>query len=244
MQEHRSDHQVGILQLLPDGVPSGEEQLHVGGHHLFEVPKAGQIDVHDAHAGAHARGETCRMGTHDATPQDENLAGQDAGNAPKQYAATSGGLLQVLGPLLHRHAACHLAHGREQRQLMARQLHRLVGDADGTRVHAGFGQRFRRCEVEVREYHLVLPHPRPLGLDGLFDFHDHLGPGPHLLGRVDDLRPGRGVEVVRESASDPGSGLQHHRVSGSHERLGPGRSKGHPVLVGLDLRGHANQHGS
>ncbi len=126
--EDRADDQVGVLDLLADGVAGGEERGDVGRHDVVQVAEPLQVDVHDGHAGAEPGGHLGRVGPDDAAAQDHDLARVHAGHAAQQDAQPALGLLQVLGALLHRHPAGDLAHGGQERQLARLQLHGLVGD--------------------------------------------------------------------------------------------------------------------
>ena len=75
---------------------------------------------------------------------------------------------------------------------------------------------------------------------GLLDLADQPGPLPDLVGVGHDLGAGPAVVVVGEAGVGPGPGLDQHRDAVlAHLAHAVGRD-GHPVLVGLDLAGHAD----
>ena len=67
----------------------------------------------------------------DATAEDDDLGGRNAGHAAEQDAASAVRLLQVVRADLRRHAAGDFAHRREQRQRAVGRRDRLIGDAGG-----------------------------------------------------------------------------------------------------------------
>ena len=240
--EHRADDQVRVLDLLPDGVPGGEQAAHVGRHHVVQVTEPVEVDVHDGHPGAETGGHLGGVGSHDAATEDQDLARKHAGDAAQQDAQPTLGLLQVLGAFLHRHAAGDLGHGGEEGKLAGGQLHRLIGDGDGLGREERLGELLVGGEVEVREEDLTLPDLGPLGTDGLLHLHDHLGAGPDLVGRGHDLAAGGLVEVVGEATAEPGVGLDDDLVTGTGKGFRAGRGERDAVFVGLDLFGYADEH--
>ena len=90
-------------------------------------------------------------------------AGADAGHAPQQNAATHLRPFQVFSPFLNAHAAGHLAHRGEQRQLAAVVAQRFVGGGRNARRQHGFGQAAVGGEMKIGEDDLPGPQQRPLG---------------------------------------------------------------------------------
>ncbi len=121
---------------------------------------------------------------------------------------------------LHRHAAGHLAHRREEGQ-RALRLERLVGDGVGAGLHEGFGQLAGRGEVEIGENDLAALDHRPLLRERLLDLHDHVGLRPDV-GRVRaDLRPSRLKRRVGDAGLDAGVRLDDHLVAAPNQRIVP-----------------------
>ena len=154
-QQHRAHHEVRLLDPLQDVVAVAVDQLHVGRHHVGQVAQAVQRHVQDGHAGAQAGRHLGRVRAHHAAADDDHVRRRHARHAAQQHAAAAVELLQVLGARLDCHPPRHLGHGREQRQLAAGQLHRLVRDAHAPLSSMRARERLVRREVEVREQELV-----------------------------------------------------------------------------------------
>ena len=101
------------------------------------------------------------VGADDAAAQDDHVGGQHAGHAAQQDAAALERPFQELRPFLNAHAAGHLAHRRQQRQVAVGVADRFVGDGGDARLHDRLGQRLVGGEVEVGEDDLPGPHQRP-----------------------------------------------------------------------------------
>ena len=69
-----------------------------------------------------------------------------------------------------RHAPGDLAHGLEERQAVV-DLHRLVGDAGGSRLEEGLGKRPVCGEVQLGEEELALAQEAILRRERLLDLH-------------------------------------------------------------------------
>jgi hypothetical protein len=74
-----------------------------------------------------------------------------AGHAAQQNAAAAALFFEIAGADLHAHAACNLAHGREQRQCSLAVAHRLVGDADDFRFEKLVSERGQRSQMQIGE---------------------------------------------------------------------------------------------
>jgi hypothetical protein len=128
-----------------------------------------EVHVEDRHVAAQADCHLERVEADRAGAEDHHVARRHAGDAREQDAPPAVRLAQVVGALLHRQPARHLAHRREERQAPVRALHRLVRDRDGARLlerprEVGHGR-----QVEVREQDLLRPEPGVLRPDGLLD---------------------------------------------------------------------------
>ena len=98
----------------------------------------------------------------DAAAEDQHVGRRDAGNAAEQNAPALHRPFEVLGPLLDRHAAGDLAHGRQQGQPALGILQGLVGDGRDARLQAADRQLPRGGEVEVTEDDLPVAEPGDL----------------------------------------------------------------------------------
>jgi hypothetical protein len=97
-------------------------------------------------------------------------------------------------------------------------------------------------EVEIGEEQQPLLHPRVLGLDGLLDLDDHLGIGPHVVGRRDDLGARALVQRVIEARALARAPLHDDPVPGVGQRARARRREPHAVLVVLNLLGESDDH--
>ena len=89
--------------------------------------------------------------------------------------------------------------------------------------------------MQVGEQNLALA--QKLALDGLrlLDLHNHLRPGEHLLGGVDDNRARVDVVGVGEARAVSGSGLNRDFVTAAHGLAGGVRGHPDPELLRLDF---------
>jgi len=106
------------------------------------LTEAGERHVQDRHPRAQTRSHESGVGSNDAAPENDDLAGQHSGDSAEQDARAPGMTLEVLGDFLHGHAPCDFTHRSQKGQLAARQFHRLVGDGDGFGSDERVGQLF------------------------------------------------------------------------------------------------------
>src|SRR5690606_4779781 len=167
--EHRPDEQVGAREHLEDVAQVARHRLQGAAEDVVDVLEPRVVDVEQGDPGADAERDLGRVDAHGAAAEDHDLAGADAGYAPQQHAAAAVRPFEEVSPHLRRHAAGDLAHGREQRQAAAVELHRLVGDGGGAGSQERIGQGFVGGEVQVGEEDEVIAQVAVLGGDRLLD---------------------------------------------------------------------------
>ena len=188
-----------VCDVLLGGVEGGE----LAAEDVVEVGEAVGIDVEDGDGRAEAHGHLGRVGADDAAAEYGDLAARHAGDAAQEHAAAAEGLLEVLGPLLHREPAGYLAHGLEAGQGPVGQADRLVGDALDLARQEGVGLLPVGGEVEVGEEDLPLAEEVVLLGLGLLHFDDHVAGGEDLLSVRFDLGAGLGVFGILEAGVGP-----------------------------------------
>jgi hypothetical protein len=125
----------------------------------------------------------------------------------------------------------------------AQVLHRLVGDARGAALEQAVGQPGIRREVQVGEQQMAGLEKRHLRGLGLLDLDDHVGAAEHRGGVRQDLGALGGVLLVQDGRAHPCPRLHHHLVTVVGKLANAGWRQGDAVLIGLDLRGHSDDHG-
>jgi hypothetical protein len=225
-------------------VAIGEPGITVGGEDVVEVAESFERDVEDGDVGTETGGHLGGVDPHHPAADDHDLGRRHTWNPAEQDSPAAIDLLEILGAGLHRHSARDLRHRREEGQLAARELDRLIRDGDRAGLDHGPGEPFVGGEMEVGVQHLARAHSRPLAFDGLLHLDDEVGGRPDLLGPGHDAGPGQGVGLVVEPAAFAGSPLDRHRVSLGDERLDAGRHESDAVFAGLDLFGDADVHGA
>ena len=242
-QQHRPDHQVRPADRVQDVVPVGVEGRDVGRQHVVEIAQPLQRDVQNGDPGAQARRPSWRLLIPTTPPpMITTSAGGTPGTPPSRTPLPPKTFSRYLAPSWTAIRPATSDIGVSSGSSPAGQLDRLVGHRDGLGVDHRPGQLFGGGEVEVGVDHLPCPHPGPLHRDRLLDLHDHLGLGPDLLRRGQDLGPGRDIGLVGKAAPDPGALLDVDRVAPAGEGLRPGRHQRHAVLVGLDFLRDADDH--
>ena len=177
------------------------------------MAQGGQRDIGDGDIGSQSDCHKGCVATYNAGTEHQHFGRRYSGNAAKQYTFATLWLLEETRTFLYGHAACHFAHGNKQGQRMVGKTHGLVGDADAARCNHGFGELAVTGKVEVGEHHLIFFDEFVLGLDGLFDFYDHLGNVIDGFDGGKDLSAGGDVLVVAKAAAFSGSVLHIHCVS-------------------------------
>ena len=76
----------------------------------------------------------------------------------------------------------------------------------------------------------------------LLHLHDHLGHGEDLVRRRGDAGTGDAVGLVVDADAGAGAGLHRHLMPVHDQFAHAGGHQAHPILVRLDLLGHADQH--
>src|SRR3989442_60783 len=160
-------------------------------------------------------------------------------SAESTCCSTAARLLEAARADLDRHPARDFRHRREQRQSAARFRHRLVGDANGP----GGGEipdlRRVRREVQVGEQDMLLVQlPALLGLRFL-DFDDQLRLGANVF---DNSCPCLLIGRVGGADARSGAGLDDDLMAVRGHLVHRGRRQAAPVLVGLQLLRHPDDH--
>jgi hypothetical protein len=132
-------------------------------------------------------------------------------------------------------------HRREQRQRGVAG-DRLVRDAGDVLLHQRGGEIGNRREVEIREEELAVLEAIEIGLDRLFDLHDHVSRVIDLVRRRKDLAAREDVFVVGETAAVACALLDEDFMSVGGEVLHAGRDHAHAVFVVFDLGRYADTH--
>ena len=78
----------------------------------------------------------------------------------------------------------------------------------------------------------------------LLHLHDHLGHREDLVRRGGDAGTGGAVGLVVDADARTGTGLDRHLMAVQDQLAHARGDQAHPVLVRLDLLGHADQHAS
>jgi hypothetical protein len=183
--QHRADKQVGPRHHLGDIRGVRRERLHPPAEDVVEVLQPVVADVEDGDARAEAERDLRGVGADHAAAQNHHLARLHARHTADQEPAPAQELPQVVRAHLRRHAARHLAHRREQRQVAVLELHRLVRHRGGAGLKQPLGERPVRGEVQLGKEQQVFPQESLLLPDRLLDLQDHLL-RPRLLGAAGD----------------------------------------------------------
>jgi hypothetical protein len=165
-----------------------------------------------------------------------------AGNTAEQHAGAALLLLQAMRADLHRHAAGHLAHRRQQRQPAAMAGDRLVGDGGDTGLHQPLRLLGIGREMQIGEEDLPFFQLSPFLWLRLFHLHHHFGLAEDLLGIARDLRAGGFIGLVVEADAHSGAGLDQHLMAIMDEFAHAARHQSDPVLVRFDFLRYSNQH--
>ena len=152
--------------------------------------------------------------------------------------------LETPGPHLKRQPPGYLAHGREQRQGAILQLNGFIAERGHLPVQQHSGELFCCGKMEVGKQDEAGSQQRILGSQGFFDLEDQGGLLPDLLGGALDMRPGRGILLVRNAAPGPGPGFNDNPVAVRHQSGDATGRDGHAGLLGFDFLGNTNHHTS
>ena len=227
-----------------DGVGVAVERGDVGRHDFVEVAQPVEVDVHDDHVGAEARGDAGGVGPDDAAADHEHVGRLHPGDASEQNATAHHGLFETLGTLLNRHLAGHFAHGGEKRETALRVGQGLVGHGRDLPIQTAFREFARSGEVEVAEENLLAAQARDLFGLRLLDFHDHVGAFGQFVRRGDDFGPGLAIDRVVEPTADARFLFYEHGVAVGGEQVRAHGQHGDAIFVFLDLARYADDHGS
>jgi len=96
--------------------------------------------------------------------------------------------------------------------------------------------------MQIREQHMIGAQQRHLGRLRLLDLDDQLRLGEHALGIRHDPRALLDIRRIRDRRPLPRPRLHDDLMAVAHQLARPGRGEGDPVLVGLDLRRHSDEH--
>ncbi len=180
--QHAADDEIGRGAFVFDRALRRIDGLELGAEAGDQFFHAVGALLEDGDISAHAERHRRRIGADHAAAEDDDLGRSNARNAAEQHAAAALGLLEAMGAGLDRHAACNLAHRRQQRQAAARAGHGLIGDADGARLDQVLGLLRIGREMEVGVEDLAFAQHRALDRLRFLDLHDHVGLGEDLGG--------------------------------------------------------------
>ena len=96
----------------------------------------------------------------------------------------------------HRHAAGDFAHRFEQRQAIA-NLNRFIGNADYARLEQRVRERLACGEMKIGEKNLSFSQKGKFRRKRLLHFHDHVGARENIFRKIDNLRAGLAIFLVR-----------------------------------------------
>ena len=209
------------------------------GAHLFQnfgiAVENGDIST-EAHC--HLR---CIEADHAAT-DDHDLARHDARYAAEQNTATAMSLFERSCTGLHTHAACHLAHGLEERQLAARAGDRFIGNGSDAAVQQILRLIRVGCQMEVGIEDLSFAQLLALDRLRFLDLHHHFALSENRIGAVDDLRARRHILLVGCVYAAAGLGFDPHLVTLHDELFHALRRQADAIFVVLDFLGAADEH--
>src|SRR5262249_7800731 len=153
--------------------------------------------------------------TDDAAAEDDDVRGQDTGDAAEENAAALERPLEKLGAFLDAHAAGDFAHGREQGQGAVAIADGLVGDGGDAGGEDSVCELAVGGEMEIGEDDLAAAHEGPFGGERLLHLDDEIAAGPDFLGRLDEDGALLLVLLVGDAAALSGAGLEEDLVSGA-----------------------------
>ena len=240
--QYGPDDEVGVHDLLLDGVVGRVDGLQHRPELLVQLGQAVQVLVDHGDPGFEAHGHPGGVGTDDTAADHDDLRRGDPRDTAEQLTAATLVHLEAVGTRLDGHASGDLGHRGQQGQAPEVVRDGLVGDRHALAVDEALRLDGVGRKMQVGEEDLILAQHRRLDRLGLLDLHDHLGALEDLLRGVDDLRAGRFVHVVVESDGGRGVALHHHLMAVGDEFPHGGRREPDPVLVDLDLLGHPDEH--
>lgn len=233
--EHGTDDEVGFADGGGDVVGVGVDGVEGASEDVVEVVEAGQVDVHDADASAHADGDFCGVGADDAAAQDDDATARDAGDAAEQDAFAAEAFFEAASADLGGEPPGDFAHGAKQRQGFIGELDGLVGDG-GDALFEEDGQQLRHSgQVKVCVNGLVVLDAGVLVGQGFFDLDDHLGRGPHVVGGGEELCACVEEVVVGDVAAQASALLDKDGVASLYELAHASRHKADTKLLALNL---------
>ncbi len=209
---------------------------------VVDLAQAVQVEVYEGDAGSHAEGDFGGVGADDASADDADVARGGAGDAAEQNAAAAVVFFEIGGADLDAHASGDLAHRGEQRQVAGAVADGLIGDAGDFFLEQGVGESAERSEVEVGEEDEAFAEVAVLGLGGLFDFDDHVGEAPDVIGGADDFSAGGLEVVVGEGGECAGVGFDEDFVAAFGESFDSSRGDAYATLVIFYFFGYADNH--
>ena len=179
--QHRTDHQVGIL----DGLAHRQARRVLGSdaaaEGLLDVAHSCHVDVEDRHSSAHAFSNTSCAQPSSTTTEDDDLSRSNARGTTQQRSIATSRLHQAVRTHLGRQTASNLRHRGKQRQGVVIHLHRLVGDGGDAAIQQLMSQLLIGSQVKVREQQQSVMHPSVLFSNGLLDLENHLRGVPHFI---------------------------------------------------------------
>ena len=86
--QHRSDDQIGELDLIQDVVTITVQRVDVRGHHVIEISQAIEIDIQNGNVRLKTGRDPRGIRADNAAAKNRDVSRSDAGDATKQNAAT------------------------------------------------------------------------------------------------------------------------------------------------------------
>ena len=239
--EHRADDQIGVEDDLLDIVFVARPRAQAAVVDVVQVDQPLVVHVQHGHLGAHANGNLGGIGAHAAAAEDGHTGRRHARHAAHEDAAPALGFLQIERADLRRHAARHLAHGLEQRQLAVGRLHSLVSEPRDALFQQLVGETPIRSEMQIGEEQQVTAQVLIFGLDGFLDLDDQLG-SPGAGGFGHDLAACGAIFVVRDGAAQAGAAFHQHAMAAAGQGLDRTGRQANPAFTVFDLFGQTDQH--
>ena len=113
-------------------VARGVKGLDIGGHGIGHMAQRGQRNIGDGYITAQPGGHKRGIAAYYTGTENKNLGGLYTGHTSYEFAFAALGLFEKAGAFLHRHSACHLAHGYKQGQCATAVAYGFVSDTGGT----------------------------------------------------------------------------------------------------------------
>ncbi|MGC4068276.1 MAG: hypothetical protein QM784_27230 [Polyangiaceae bacterium] len=242
--EDRPNHEIGLGELVQNGVTIAEEGSDVLGQNVVEVTQPIEVRIENADGCTEARSDARGLSSHDASAQYRNVRGFDAGHAAEQDPPTFLRSLEVLRTLLNAHSPGDLTHGSEQAQVAPKILQGFVGDGSRSRSENSPCECLARCEVKIRKDELPRSEEHNLARLRLLDLHDELRASEHRFCIFDDGGAAVFVLGVTDPASRTEPALDEHLVTAPRQLFDAHGKHAGAIFVAFDLFGDPDDHTS